>query len=79
MKGLNTMQLTPSIKGQLTKARKNATQYGGIMMQQYRDNVFAVFARIMSREQAKQATRKYLAGPGVVNCHKISNKKEGGK
>jgi hypothetical protein len=66
------MTLTPAIKGQLTKARNNATQYGGIMYQQYRANVFAVFVRIMPREQAKHATRKYLQGAGVVNCNKLA-------
>lgn len=43
------MTLTPAIKGQLTKARKD---YGATIV---------VFMRHMPRQQAKHATRKLLA------------------
>lgn len=50
------MTLTPSIKGQLTKASKanhetTAQRYAAIR---------AVFARIMPAQQAKHATKKYI-------------------
>jgi hypothetical protein len=55
------MTLTPAIKGQLTKAIKaqrtgQASDGIGILYA-----VRAVFARHMPIEQAKHATRKYLA------------------
>lgn len=63
------MTLTPAIKGQLTKAVKAATEtVAGYTPSDKAarflafKNVCAVFARHMPREQAKHATRKYLAG-----------------
>jgi hypothetical protein len=48
--------LTPAIKGQLTKAYKaygpHPDLYGAVRR---------IFERVMPREQAKHATRKYLA------------------
>jgi len=49
------MNITPAIKGQLTKAAKLPT-FG----QKFRA-VRAVFIRYMPRQQAKHATRKYLS------------------
>jgi hypothetical protein len=59
------MQLTPAIKGQLTKAVKidqvhshgmHGSRYGFCF-----NRVVAVFQRMLPREQAKHAARKYLA------------------
>ena len=50
------MKLTPAIKGQLTKAVKanNGRQWTFLQ-------VWSIFLKVMPREQAKHATRKYLA------------------
>jgi hypothetical protein len=54
------MQMTPAIKGQLTKAvnewRKNSSVGGEHLYRSLR----TVFARHMPAEQAKHATKKYL-------------------
>lgn len=66
------MKLTPAIKGQLTKAIKNyagSVPTGGFRTDwgntEYRKRLVSVirsvFLKIMPREQAKHATRKYLA------------------
>ena len=67
------MKLTPAIKGQLTKAVKAAieTMYfvpqdSNRTSQSFRDerihkDVYTIFAKHMPAEQAKHATRKYLA------------------
>lgn len=54
------MQLTPAIKGQLTKAAKRAQAHGDVLVL-FRD-VRRVYEHIMPREQAKHAARKYLRG-----------------
>lgn len=56
------MLITPAIKGQITKAIKNA-QVSDMTNQP--QHIFArvrsVFAKYMPNEQAKHATKKYLA------------------
>jgi len=53
------MQLTPAIKGQLTKASKavSVLRNGSNLYH----NILSVFVKHMPREQAKHATRKYLS------------------
>jgi len=69
-----TMQLTPTIKGQLTKALNNAREMWNSC--EYIDNprpllafqkkeIARVFLKIMPREQAKHAARRYLRQVGV--------------
>jgi len=54
------MQLTPAIKGQLTKAVKqwksSPAQYGDVAF----SNIRHIFQKAMPPEQAKHAARKYL-------------------
>ena len=50
------MSLTPSIKGQLTKAR-NAS----LSPSETFNSIRRIFEKHMPREQAKHASRKYLA------------------
>lgn len=58
------MILTPAIKGQLTKA-VNSFKSADLALFNNRVAAFklvrAIFARHMPKEQAKHATRKYLA------------------
>jgi hypothetical protein len=50
------MKLTPSIKGSLTKANKLPN------LQERFTVARAIFAKLMAPEQAKHATRRFLAG-----------------
>jgi len=54
------MTLTPAIKAQLTKAVKR-TEVGTVAAGRKFRAIAKVFEKIMPREQAKHATRKYFA------------------
>ena len=54
------MTLTPAIKGQLTKAT-NQMRKENAGMRDFKLAIRGVFLRHMPRQQAKHATRKYLA------------------
>lgn len=56
------MKLTPAIKGQLTKAVKaNPNTTPGLQMKARFNAVKAIFAKHLLPEQAKHATKQYLA------------------
>jgi len=56
------MQLTPAIKGQLTKAINTASSaaYPNEQRQFVLRGIRHVFQKVLPREQAKHAARKYL-------------------
>jgi|GEM_PF-3006910 len=55
-----TASLTPSIKGQLTKAM-NTMRDSNACPATFHATIIGIFKRHMPRQQAKHATRKYLA------------------
>jgi uncharacterized protein YggL (DUF469 family) len=62
------MNITPAIKGQLTKAiKQNKIFYDdGDYMQMVARHICMILARHMPAEQAKRAARKYLTGKAAA-------------
>lgn len=60
-------QMTPAIRGQLTRA-VNRSEVGFDTNQKHamRREVASVFAKHMPREQAKHMARRYLIGQGLA-------------